>query len=255
MAVTTELGVKLYRKCQLELNKQEWENRKQLVESQLPAAKAAKREADVALREYEWGGLRPFLDKLSGKWEDKRETLTREAAAADTQLRNLQRELETAEGKLAQLDAEWEALANLGDPVERAKELDSAEQEVIVQKAAAVCVSRLLPLLETAGKALEEAQEWARPNNRIDTAPGYTKGILLAQAETCARECAVSLRRICECGILLDIHPYFENPSGYIHGVASQFGELDRINRALTAIRSTQAQAKELHLQLTDEDS
>jgi len=255
MALTTELGKQLYRKCQLEQQMQELENRKQFLEQKLPEAKFARREADVALKEYEWGGMRAFLDKLSGKWEDKRETLARNAAAADTVLANLQRDLDMAGEALAQITREWEALAPLGDPVEAVKELDRGEQELILQKAAAIAVSRLIPLLESAEKALEEAQEWARPNNRIDTAPGYTKGKLLAQAEGCARECVRSLQRLCQCGINLEIPAYFENPSGFIHGAASQFAELDRINRALAAIRRTQTQVKELCLQLADEES
>lgn len=255
MALKTELGKQLYRKCRLEARLQNLEQQKELVDCQLPYAVFAKREADFALMDYESGSLRAFLDKLSGKWEDKREALARNLASAETTLRNLQRQREVVQQDLAEVKSEWEAVAGLGDTVEQAKNLEAEEQEIILQRVAAGSVDRLLPLLEKAEKALEEAQEWARPNNRIDVAPGYTKGNLLAKAGGYAKDCEKCLRRIEECGILLEIHPYFENPAGYINGVAAQYAELDRINRALGAIRKTERQAKELLLQLTEEEA
>ena len=254
MAITTQLGKQLYQKCQLDRRKQELELEKLALEEQLPQAKAARREADNALFAYTSGGFRPFLDKLSGKWEDTREDLTRKAAHAQGALQSLQRELEAAEGALKEVDAQLHELGEIPDVVELAQDLEKQEREAVLCKAAWVSAEKLIPLLEMAAAALEEAQEWARPNNRIDTFPGYTKGILLAKAEGYARQCHDCLQQIARCGILLEIHPYFSNPSGYIHGVAAQYAELDRINRALSGIRQTSLQAKELLLQLTDEE-
>jgi len=254
MALKTQLGKQLYEKCRLEAKLQILQQQKDVIDSQLPHAQYAKREADVARLEYESSGLRAFFDKLSGKWEEKRESLARNAADADTILRNLQRQLEVVAYELAQVKPEWEAVADLGDPVEQAQNLPPEEREIIVHKVAAISVEKLLPLLQKAEKTLEEAQEWARPNNRIDVAPGYTKGILLAKAGNYAKDSAKCLHRIEACGILLEIHPYFENPTGYINGVAAQYAELDRINRALGAIRKTETQARELLLQLTEEE-
>lgn len=248
----TEQGKRLYRKCRLAREQQDLELQKQSLKDRLPEAKAAKREADVSLHEYQCGGFRAFLDKLSGKQEEKLDMLTRSAAAASSALDSLQRELERVESSLKKVSEEMDALGEPADVVEQALSLENEEREVILHMAASTAAAKLIPMLETAASALEEAQEWARPNNRIDVAPGYTKGMLLSRAESCARECHESLQRIARCGILLDIHPYFYNPSGYIHGVAAQYAELDRINSALAAIRQTLKQAEELILQLEE---
>lgn len=251
----TELGKQLYRKCQLEGRKQELEVRKQKLEEQLPEAKAAKREADVALHEYRFGGLGVFFDKLSGKYVEKLETLTRRASAADSALGTLLRSLEAEEAALTEVNGEMDALGNALDIAAQAEALEQEERELILRKTASVMAERLNYLLQKAEAALEEGREWARPNNRIDVAPGYTKGQLLSQAEGCARECGECLGYISRCGILLEIHPYFQNPSGYIHGVAAQYAELDRINRALDGIRQTKRQTEELLLELAEEDN
>lgn len=251
----SELGKQLYRKCQLDGRRQELELRKQSIEEQLPEAKAAKREADVALHEYRYGSLGVFFHKLSGKYEEKLENLTRKAAAADSALAALKRDLEIQKTALEEVRAQIEELGGNSDVIAQAEKLEQEERELILHKAAWITASRLSQLLEKAETALEEAQEWARPNNRIDVAPGYTKGQLLAQAEGCARECAECLRYISRCGILLEIHPYFLNPTGYIHGVAAQYAELDRINRALGGIRQTKRQTEELLLQLAEEEN
>lgn len=255
MIMKSELGKLLYQKCQLDFRKQEWQLRKQELQDRLPEAKYVKREADVALTEYECGGLGVWLDKLCGKWEEKRETLTRNAAAAGDCLQNLQRELDLTVAALEEIMAQERKLGFSGNVAEAARQLMPEEQELVLRNAARVCVAGLLPLLNKAQNALEEALEWARPNNRIDAAPGYTKGILLAKAEKCARECADKLKEIVSCGIVIEIHAYFNNPSGYIHGVASQFAELDRINTALGAIRQTEKQISQLQLQLTEEEA
>lgn len=250
----SELGKQLYRKCQLDLRKQELERSKQTVTDQLPQAKADKREADFALHAYECGGFRVFLDKLSGIQEEKQEALVRKAAASDSVLRSLQRELERIDSALEEVRMEYGDLDRNLDVIELAQTLESEEREVLLWKAAGVAASRMLPLLQSAKTSLEEAQEWARPHNRIDVAPGYTKGKLLAEAEACARQCNECLCYIAQCGILLEIHPYFHNPSGYIHGVAAEYAELDRINRALDGIRQTIKQTEELMLQLSEEE-
>lgn len=254
MALTTQLGKQLCKKCQLDMERETLRQRKQALEDALPQAKFDFREASAALVEYEGGGLGIWLDKLSGKWEEKRQTLARRAKASESALHALQRDLAQAEAALEELEAQEQQLAFTGTLREAAQELEPREREVIFRMGARVLTVRLLPLLDTAKNALEEAQEWARPNNRIDTAPGYTKGILLARAEQCARECAQNLLELKDWGIELQGHPYFENPAGFIHGVASQFKELDRINSALKGIYQMQNQVKQLQLQLTEED-
>ena len=59
------------------------------------------------------------------------------------------------------------------------------------------------------------------------------------------------LERIAQCGILVDVHPYFMSPAGYIGGV-TMYNRLDRMNNALAAIRETRDQAHRLLAQLSE---
>jgi len=250
--MTTQLVKELCIRYHLETQLFALEQQLRQLKEELPRQKFRQREAKVALLEYESGGLRGFLDKLSGKWEEKREILQREVRAAEAELSALTRSLEAATAKQESLCARLAPLRELGDMILCAAGLEREEKTYVLQLEAKLCTQKLIPALESNRKALEEAQEWARPNNRIDTAPGYTEGKLLAEAGQQAREAAQLLVRIAECGILLEIHPYFENPAGYISGV-TRYAQLDRINRALAAIRQTERQARELLLQLPED--
>ena len=221
--------------------------RKAELEEQLPQARFSAREADAALTEYECGGFRPWLDKLSGKWEEKQEELRRSASSA-------RRTLESLTEDLARIGDALKAsqVSSHEEIYHGAMNLAPQERELVCHALASVLAGELADALKQAQEALMEAQQWARPNNRIDTAPGYTKGILLAKAEGCAASCREGLEKLNSWGIRLTVHPYFQNPSGYIHGVASPYGELDRINSAMAAIRQTENQIQELFLQLSE---
>ena len=248
MTLPSELAQKLYQDCQALHQYRSLRHRKSELEARLPEAKHRKREADVALTEYECGGLGVLLDKLRGPWEDKLERYGREASLARSELDGLCQELSRLEEKLAALQPEEYEMIRA-----KAMELPENEREIIHHRLAKISGGDLLELLRQAKTALQEAQEWARPNNRIDVAPGYTAGQLLAEAEACARQCHDHLQELEGCGIKLEVHPYFENPTGYIHSVASPFGQLDRINSALGALSRTEKQVQELLMQLSVE--
>ena len=254
MQLQSELYGRLHQNCCLLAKRKDCLRRKQELESRLAEAKYQKREADAALTEYEWGGFRVWLDKVTGKWEDKREELTRTASAAREHLQNLQQEITRLDETLMQLDRQQSEPCSWEDIHAMAGALSDREREQIFCRLAAISAEELALQLEQAKSALQQAQEWARPNNRIDTAPGYTKGIELAKAEDCARSCCLYLQQLEQCGIALEVHVYFQNPTGYIHGTASAFGELDRINSALGAITRTEKQIQELRLQLSQEE-
>lgn len=237
------------RKYHLESIRDGYQRDLELAKQQLPQAKFQKREADNALTEYEMSKFRVWRDKRSGTYEEKIEALTREAAAADRTYRAATELLERVQAKLAEAQAQLDCLEGECTPVDL-DVLDPEARRELQNAKAMVYVNRILPLLQTAQESLEEAQQWARPNNRIDVAPGYTEGQLLARAESCARECAACLNQIVHCDVPVDIHPYFGNPSGYINGSASRFGKLDRINEALKAISQTEKRILTLQRQL-----
>ena len=236
MATKTAQQLVLRQKLELELYHAD--TRRQALRDQLPQCRAALRQAKITAVEYEAPGLRGFLDKLAGTREEKLETLRR-------QVRGAQAELDALERDLAVADGAWEQLQALGDTLECAQTLDPEERELILGLEAGLAARKLLPALERNYAALEEAQQWARPNNRVEAVPGYNQNVLLSEADGLARECMALLERIAQCGILLEIHPYFTNPAGYISGV-TRFNQLDRIYHALGAILDTQKQLREL---------
>ena len=254
MALQTELFQKLMESCRISHRQQQWQQKKQELEARLPQAKADKREAEVALTEYECGGLRTWLDKRSGKFQEKLDHFSRNVSNASSALENLKLELARTQGMLEDLDAQEKGLNLPGEIPELAQQLPAEERALILGVFARGLAMDLLAMLEQAKTALEEAQQWARPNNRIDTAPGYTKGKLLAQAEDCARTCAERMDEMGKYGMALEVHPYFLNPAGYIHAVATPYAELDRINSAIGAIRQTEKQIQQLLQQLPEEE-
>lgn len=252
MTHITEATRTLQQRCQTLYQRQILLQKKQELEDQLPQAKHEKRESDVALAEYESGGFGVWLDRLRGKWEEKQQTLRRSASAAQSRLQSLQQEIARTNACLAQLPEQTDTPQNIRT---EAEQLPSEQREGILHSLARISAVKLQFSLNRAKHALLEAQKWARPDIRLEAIPGYTKNQLLTEAESCARECEQLLLEIGDCEIPLDIHGYFQNPSGYIHAVASQFGELDRINSALDAIRRTEKLVEELLLQLSDADA
>ena len=247
--MATELAEKLYQRFTLESRLYQLGLQLQELEEEIPRRKYRVRLAGVALTEYEGMGLRSFLDKLSGKFGEKQENLQRALRSAQAELEAGTVEQNRLKQQQAGLLQQLEPLRELGDVLSCAASLPEAEKTQVLQLEARLCTQRLAHALEETYKALEIAQEWVRPNNRVDTAPGHTKGILMSAADRWARDCMEEMSRIAQCGILLDIHPYFTNPTGYISGV-TQFNQLDRLNRALSAVSQAQGQAQELLLQL-----
>ena len=252
MTQRTEAAERLYRWWELTLEQDNCQRDLDHIKEQLPQAKHQKRETEAALLEYD-GSLKAFFDKCSGKFEEKRERLARNVSSAAAELQSTLLHLERAEGKLEKVRL---ARQDLGQPEDYPACLDDLapeERNWVLRKETEVYVNRILPLLHTARESLEQAQEWARPQNRIDVAPGYTEGILLSRAEKSAEDCRECLLDLQRCEIQVEIHPYFENPSGYINGVASQYGKLDRINSALGAIARTEKTIKERSLSWKEE--
>ena len=251
MTLQSELAQKLHQDCQRLHQYRSLLQRKEQLEARLPEARYRQREASVRFTEYECGGLGVILDKLRGNYGDKLESLRREASAAQSKLQELQMQAKRLDADLSQLEGtdSWGKIRQAADT------LIPQEREAIFGKLAVICAQSLLSQLQQTDTALQEAQEWARPNNRIDVAPGYTAGQRLAEAEDCARQCHARMQEMAMCGITLEVHPYFQNPTGFIHSVASPFGELDRINSALGAVNRTAKEIQQLLSQLSQEET
>ena len=237
----------MHRSCELEAERMEMESRQKRLSSRLPELKGARQAADGALLEYESGHFRRFLDRLAGREEERQRALSLAARGAAAALDQAERELAAAEERLEVIRAEAQALRPRDVLM---AELEPGEREHFRKLEASLSAEAALDILRENKKALEEALEWARPDLRLDA--GHAKNRLMQEAAGLAKQCREKLARIAASGILLEVHPYFDNPAGYIACVAAEYGELDRINSALNAIRETESQLRELILQLTE---
>lgn len=229
-----------------ELSAWRWEVEQ--LERDVPRKTYELREAKVAEAEYE-SGLRFFLDKLSGKHQEKQEALSKTVREANAALEYSRRQLESAKNALETLEREASALPTREALYESYPDLDYLKQQDTLYAA-----DRMVRLLRENEKHLLEARDWAENRNAEFKPLGtqYDKSVALQRGADCAREICRLLNRICENGFALDVHPYFEAPDGFIAGAARQYGQQDRINYALQAVRSTLEIIQELSLQLAE---
>lgn len=232
---------------ELEASLRELETRCEQLQADLPMLKHRKREEEVAALEAE-SSLRRFFDRLSGKAEEAREAQARAVRAAAAALDTAQRELAVLNEKRNALHSEYE---NLGDKASLMVQLSSEEQTHFLHLESGILAEATLYYLAEVRKKLHLAQELARdPMMTIDG--GHQKNVHLSDAGKWADRCRENLEKIATCGIDLPIHPYIQQPMGYLV-TAQRYGGLDRMNSALDGIRETESSLKELLLQLVEE--
>lgn len=237
---------KLTKKYELEASLSELEFRKEELEEVIPLLKHQKREADVAALATE-GLLQRILDRFSGRREEDRENAARAARAAAAALEGAQRDLAIVQGKLETIRAEREAL---GEKTALLEEVTEQEQAYFRRLEASLCAEAALHFLRKARKELAAAQELSR-NPMMAVGDGNRENIHKANAGDYADKCREKLAIIQACGIDFEIHPYLQNPMGYLV-TAMRYGDMDRMNSAQKGIRDTEAALKELLLQLAE---
>lgn len=234
----------LTRKYTLEASLRELEDRCEGQRSRIPELKYQKREADAACLESK-GGMRRFLDKVLGKEEENSENPACAARAAAAAQETARRELEGMEETLGRIRKEYDAL---GEKEALSAELSDEERAHFLRLEASLCAEAALRLLRKAGKELAAAQELAR-NPMMTPGDGRRENTHQANAGAMAERCRENLQKIRDCGYSLEIHPYLQNPMGYLV-TARRFGELDQLNSAMKGIQETEAVLKQLLLQL-----
>lgn len=226
-----------------------WRWEVQQLEREVPQRTYELREARAAQTEYE-SGLRFFLDKLSGKHQEKQDFLAKRVREAQASLEYSKRQLESAKSALASLEQEAELIPGREELFEQYPEM-----EYLKRQDALFCADRLVRLLRENEKHLLEARDWAE-NRNADFKPlgtQYDKTVSLQRGADCARQICALLDRIGEDGFVMEVHAYFRSPDGFISGAARQYGQLDRINYALRAVQTTVGIIQELMLQLSEE--
>lgn len=194
----------------------------------LSQAKYDFRAANVALGEY--SGLAALLDKMRGRYEERKEMLEQAVRAHTETLAARKREKEELAYEKQTLEARLQAF-----PQEAA--LLAATR--IHTPALRYYAEKLLACLDDTTEAMTLALQWARPNIGLAEQIRDNRIQSLAQADRDAGQCLELLHRLSELGAAQEIHPYFLNPAGYIMGVVAEFKQLDRLNSALKAVSDT----------------
>lgn len=127
-------------------------------------------------------------------------------------------------------------LASLTDP----------EREHILRLEASVHAEQALLLLNKCKKELEQAQYYAR-NPMMQMNDQFQEDTHKANAGALADQCRQQLDAIVTCGFDISIHPYLQNPMGYIV-TARRYGDQDQMNKAQDGIRETEKLLKKILL-------
>lgn len=237
---------KLRKKYELEASLAELAFRREELREQIPELKFQKREAEEKSLAA-GGSLRRFLNRLSGKGEEEQEAADRAVRGAAAALQMAERDLRIVEDKLAAIREEQE---NLGEKSTLLEEVTQLEREQFCRLEASLSAEAALHLLRKTRKELALAQDYAR-NPMMAVGDGYRENIHKANAGALADKCREKLEAIQANGIDFEIHPYLQNPMGYIVS-AMRYGDQDRMNSAQKGIRDTEKALKELLLQLSE---
>jgi len=194
----------------------------------LAQAKYDLRAAKVALAEY--GGVTALLDKLRGRYEERKESLEQALRTHADTLAARKRETEELAYEKQTLETKLQAF-----PGEAVLLTDTQ----IHTPALRYYAEKLLACLDDNTQSLNLALQFARPGIGLAEEIRDNRIRSLARADRDAGLCLDLLRRLSELGSDLEIHPYFLNPAGYIMGVAAEFRQLDRLNSALKAVSGT----------------
>lgn len=202
----------------------------------LKQAKFDLRSADEALLTYE-GSARSFLDKLTGKREEKTEALRREVRSREAARDALQREQESLRHQQEELTAALETLPS--SETLRAE----AEQEWAVLEAR-YCAEALIPLLEKNEKALLEYRSVMRGEYPVLSVQRQQE--IYAEPNIWAQRCVPLLQRLKEALDVLRIPftlgGYYESPVAYLVSAAAKHNRLDRVNQALNQVGAIRKQ-------------
>ena len=212
----------------------------------IPQLKANLREAQVAAMSAD-SGFQRFLNRLSGKGEEEKAALDRAVRTAAAEMERTQKEQSAMKTRLAALEEEQSAL---GSKETLMAQLDDADRAHFLRLEAGIYAESALHFLRKCQKELEQAQYYAR-NPMMYPGEQQQENFHKAAAGDMADQCRKVLETICSLGFPLEIHPYIQNPMGYIV-TARRYGDQDQMNKAQEGIRETESTLKELLLQLAE---
>ncbi len=194
-------------------------------------AKFNLRQATIAQVEY--GGIRAFVDRLSGKYADKAEALSREVRKAEAELHSLQRQLEAEKQRLSSLQEQRTALPPL-------EELQTEEtKDLWAPLERRYCAEALLPLLTRVEEALTEYRKMLRGEYPILSISDQSA--IGAAPIAAAEKCRMLLDRL-EAVQDLPEAGFFRSPAAFL-AAAARHNQLE-----LAAAAADQTAALKKHL-------
>ena len=207
------------------------------LETAVRQAKFDLRTAQQAQAEY--SGLRVLLDKLSGKYPEKAETLVRQVRTAEGKLQSLLRQQKAEKQKLSSMQEQRDALPSL-------QELRTPESEALWAKLeSAYCAEVLAPLLQKNHDALLEYRALLQGQYPMISVEEQQR--ISAAPNTCAAQSLPRLLRLQEAmevlGTPLDLGGYYSAPDSYLV-TAAKHNRFDRVNAALDQVHALQKQAR-----------
>ena len=199
-------------------------------------AKYALREANIAQVEY--SGIRVFLDKLSGKFADKEESLARDVRKAETERSLLEQQLEAQSQQLSELLAQRAALP----PLEQLRTQENREKWLPLETR--YCAEAILPVLTRLEEALTQYRQMLR--GEIPMLSLSQQQAISAAPIALAEECSPLLQRLEAAGTTYG--DFFRSPAGFLAAAARH----NQLNRAVDADTQIRQLKNQLHTLLRD---
>lgn len=230
------------------------ERRHPVLTETIKQAKYTCRDREEKLLTYQ-GSLRSFLDKLSGKREDRVEALTREVYQAKAALTALIREKERLDQEQISVREGLSALPSLDVLREEAARETDTEREW-AKLEACYCAEKLIPLLEENHKALLECRSLMQ-GNHPEILSAEEQQRIHAEPNVWGEQCSPVLARLKAALELLEIPfeigIYYRAPTAFIVAAAARHNRMDRVNQALDQVLAAQKQVNRLQERFTAE--
>lgn len=225
---------------ELEDNIPYWESQKPELEDRIGEMQWNKQQKELELLQLKEP---TFFQRVFGRAEEKKETLSQQIREITAANMAAQWELESLEKKIAEGKQELETLADSAEACEAAKTelvLTAAQESRLLMEQ----ITAFAPLaLETAWRALmtlEEARPWIRSNRLM--VDGSRKMELLYRAQDHSRHLVKMLAALPE-GIASP-SARLENLYDYICGATSEYNQQDRLENVQTELRTLRNQLK-----------
>lgn len=231
---------------ELEIRLRALRQQSRALEEGVKQAKYAQRAARIAQVEY--GGITAFLDKLSGKYPDKAESLDREVRRAEAELNSLLRQQEENAAAIAECTRTRSALPEW----ESMKQPETEKTWAVLELQ--LCAEELLPLLEKTEGALQEYRRCLR--GEIPMLSIERQQEISTEPDVWGKQCTPILERMASALSVLgqpaEIEPFFRAPAYFLASAAARHNQINRAVQALDQVHSTLNRVHRLSEQSND---